>query len=286
MGLDSLKTDAFRNNGGLVASGESISGREHNSDLSRRERLPIVATIDLVVKFDGMTALDGVNLKVLLGELRAIIGPNGAGKTTLFNAITGAVKPSSGRVLFDGKDITGLRPHRVCRLGISRTFQITNIFSELSVKENVWLGVNSKAKVPWNPMAGAKQLVDISHKVDRLCKLVGLGDKMHAAASSLAHGDQRLLEIAIALSLDPDILLLDEPTQGVSPHEAENINRVIRSISESKTVLMIDHNMATVLDVAQIITVLHQGRIIMEGAPSDIIADKKVQEVYLGTSHD
>lgn len=262
---------------------KSIRKGERALGQSKDRETPILETEDLIVRFGGMTALDRVGLKVQRGELRAIIGPNGAGKTTLFNAITGAVKPSGGRIRLSGKDITEAPPHEVCRLGIARTFQITNIFSELTVSENVWLGINAQARVPWNPVVRAGRLAAISDKVKRLRDLVGLGNKGDAVASNLSHGDQRLLEIAIALSLDPQVLLLDEPTQGVSPHEVEHINGVIRSIAESRTVLLIDHNMATVLDVAQRITVLHHGEIITEGSPSQIIADKKVQEVYLGT---
>jgi branched-chain amino acid transport system permease protein len=284
--LDLMGAGPIRSHNGIAGSEKIVAERKHNSGVPGREQQPILETFDIVVKFGGMTALDGVNLRVLTGELRAIIGPNGAGKTTLFNTITGAVKPSSGRVLLRGKNITDFQPHEICRGGVARTFQIPNIFSELSVKENVWLGVNSKAKVPWSPIARAGQLSTISYEVERLCEMMGLIDKIHATAGSLSHGDQRLLEIAVALSLDPDILLLDEPTQGVDPREVENMNKVVRGIAERKTVLVIDHNMATVLDIAQTITVLDHGRIIAEGVPSDIIADKRVQEVYLGISRD
>jgi branched-chain amino acid transport system ATP-binding protein len=284
--FDLMGIGQIRSHAGIVASDGIAAKRKHHSSVSNREGQPILETFDLVVKFGGMTALDGVNLRVLAGELRAIIGPNGAGKTTLFNAITGAVKPSSGRVLLRGKNITHFQPHKICRNGIARTFQIPNIFSELSVKENVWLGVNSKVKVPWNPVARVEKLPATSYEAERLCEMVGLIDKMHAMASSLSYGDQRLLEIAVALSLDPDILLLDEPTQGVDPREVENMNKIVRGVAEWKTVLVIDHNMATVLDIAQTITVLDHGRIIAEGKPSDIVANKRVQEVYLGISRD
>ncbi len=280
--LDSISP--LRDHEGVVVSERTTAESKHHSSVIRGERQPILETFDLVVKFGGMTALDRVNLRVLGGELRAIIGPNGAGKTTLFNSITGAVKPSSGRVLLRGKNITDLQSHNICQEGVARTFQIPNVFSELSVIENVWLGVNSKGKIPWNPLAVAEKLPTISREVEKLCEMVGLIDKMDATASSLSHGDQRLLEIAIALSLDPDILLLDEPTQGVDPHEVENMNQIVRGIAERKTVLVIDHNMATVLDIAETITVLDHGRIIAEGVPSDIIADKRVQEVYLGVT--
>lgn len=242
----------------------------------------LLETFELVVRFGGVTALNGVTLKVPRGDLRAIIGPNGAGKTTLFNAITGAIRPTGGRILFEGRDISGLPPHVISRLGLSRSFQLTNVFPELTVLENVWLGFNARAKVPWHPFARAKEHAGISAEVDRLCTQVGLADKMDVTASSLSHGDQRLLEIAIALSLDPQLLLLDEPTQGVSPQEVEVINGVIREIGRSRGVMLIEHNMATVVKVAQVVTVLHYGQIIAEGTPTEVIEDPKVQEVYLG----
>jgi branched-chain amino acid transport system ATP-binding protein len=256
-------------------------------EVKGENRNPALETRDLVVKFGGLTALSGVNLRILPGEgLRVIIGPNGAGKTTLFNVITGAVRHDSGTILFGGRDITGLPSYQICRLGISRTFQITSIFPDISVKENLWLGFNSKADIPWNPMVPVERMVSVLDRVDELCARVGLSDKIEIVASKLSHGDQRLLDIGIALSLDPDILLLDEPSQGVSPEEVKNINKVIKSIAKSRNVVMIDHDMATVIEVADIITVLDHGRVIVEGAPLDIIANKKVQEIYLGTSRD
>ena len=246
---------------------------------------PRAATLeirDLVVRFGGITALAGVSLDVFPGELRAVIGPNGAGKTTLFNAVTGLVRPSGGRVLLRGQDVTGLPPHQVCRRGVSRTFQITNIFPELSVGQNVWLGVNAGVRMPWNPLVRADQADRVARRAAALCGLVGLGDKMNEPAANLSHGDQRLLEIAIALSPDPEILLLDEPTQGVSPGEAERVMSLISAIAASKVVLLIEHNMGVVLKIARFVTVLDHGRVIAEGAPAAVVEDRNVQAVYLG----
>jgi branched-chain amino acid transport system ATP-binding protein len=215
-------------------------------------------------------------------DLRAIIGPNGAGKTTLFNVITGAIRPSGGSVFFAGRDISGLPPHQITRLGLSRSFQLTNIFPELTVRENVWLGVNARKRAPWYPFTSTTERA-VSEELERLCIKVGLAEKMDANAGSLSHGDQRLLEIAIALSLNPRLLLLDEPTQGVSPQEVEVINGVIRDIAKTRGVMLIEHNMATVLNVANVVTVLHYGKIIVEGTPAEVIEDPRVQEVYLGT---
>jgi branched-chain amino acid transport system ATP-binding protein len=241
----------------------------------------MLETHDLVVRFGGLVALNGVNFKINRGELRALIGPNGAGKTTLFNAITGLVKPAQGRVMFEGRDIVSLPPHKICRLGVSRSFQLTSIFPELSVLENVWLGLNAGQRVPWNPLTRASSK-DSQDRVESLCQTVGLAGKMEDLAGNLSYGDQKLLELAIALTLEPRLLLLDEPTQGVSPHEVTMINQVVKEIAQTRTVLLIDHNMSTVKEVAQIVTVLHHGEIIIEGTPEDVVENRRVQEVYLG----
>jgi branched-chain amino acid transport system ATP-binding protein len=237
---------------------------------------------DVVVKFGGLVALNGVSLALRQGELRAVIGPNGAGKTTLFNTITGLVKPVSGRVAFRGRDLVHLPPHRICRLGVSRSFQLTSIFPELSVYENVWLGLNAREGIPWNPIRRAGRSSGKADKVEALCGTVGLAGRLTEAAGSLSHGDQKLLELAITLSLDPALLLLDEPTQGVSPQEIETIHRVIQEINRACTVLLIDHNMSTVRKLAGAISVLHQGQILFEGTPEEVAENARVQEVYLG----
>ncbi len=245
----------------------------------------LIETRDLVVKFGGLVALNGINIKINQGELRALIGPNGAGKTTLFDVITGLVKPAQGQVIFEGQNIVSLPPHKICRLGLSRSFQLTSIFPELSVFENVWLGLNAKQRMPWNPLTQATRMTADSNPTEELCRLVGIADKLESLAGNLSHGDQKLLELAIALSLKPRLLLLDEPTQGVSPHEVETINQVIKDIAQSQTVLMIDHNMSTVRELAETISVLHQGKILVEGSPEDIVEDHRVQEIYLGHGH-
>lgn len=247
------------------------------------QRKAILRTADLVVRFGAHAAVDGVNIEVYPGEIRALIGPNGAGKTTLLNAISGTIKPSAGSVFFHGEDITGLPPHMTCRRGIARTFQIPNVMPGLMVRENVWLGVNSRSGIPWHPFKDAKKMADLSVDVEVLCGLVGLEDNMDEMAGNLSHGDQKLLEIAIAMSLDGSLLLLDEPTQGVSPSEIDKFVSVIKKVAETKTVLMIEHNMDVVLGLSDMVTVLDHGKIIAQNLPNEIVNDQRVRQVYLGT---
>lgn len=243
---------------------------------------PALEIRNAVVRFGGLTALDGVSLDVFPRQIKAIIGPNGAGKTTLFNAITGAVKLVAGQILLWGQDITTLPSYKVSRLGISRIFQITNVFPDMTVRDNVWLGFNARRRYAWNPFSSAEKL--FNSEISRLCELVGLADKLEVSAGTLPHGDQRLLEIAIALSLDPQVVLLDEPTQGVSPDEVARIHSVIRNIGKEKTVLMIEHNMSTVLEIADVVAVMDRGRVLLQGRPHEIIEDKRVREAYLAVS--
>ena len=244
--------------------------------------MSLLETVGLTRSFGGLTALDDVDFAVGKGELKGIIGPNGAGKTTLFNVITGYLKPTKGRVLLNGKNISGLSPHVISQKGISRTFQITNIFPEMTVHESVWAGVNSRTKDPWNPFVRADTIGDISEKTEEICELTGLSDQMNAISATLSHGDQRVLEIAIALSTDPILLLLDEPTQGVSPKEIDNLLKVIENVSRITTAILIEHDMNIALSLSKTITVLNEGRIIAEGPPREISESEEVQQVYLG----
>ncbi len=245
---------------------------------------PVLAVEDLAVRFGGVTALDGVTLAVGPGEIRAIIGPNGAGKTTLFNAVTGAVRPARGRVRLRGRDITGAPPFRIARLGLARTFQLTSIFPELTVAANAWLGMNARTDRPWHPFARPGRDGAAAARTRELLAGLGLADRLEEPAGDLSHADQRVVEIAIALSLDPDVLLLDEPTQGVSPHEAGRLVTLVAGLAPAKTVLVIEHNVEVVLRLATTVTVLDRGRVLAEGAPAAIMADRRVREVYLGTT--
>lgn len=243
---------------------------------------PMLETVGLTKAFGKLIAVNNVNLKVEEGELRAIIGPNGAGKTTLFNLIIGALKPTSGKVFLRGRDITGLRPHVISRMGIAASFQLTNVFLGMTVMENVWASVQSLSRRRWSPFIKAESMAEVSYAVEEICKLVGLEEKMDEVAMDLSHGDQRLLEIAIALGLNPTLLILDEPTAGVSPKEAENILKLIQELSRVKTIVLTEHNVEAVLRTAEVITVLDEERIIAEGSPHEISMNEEVQRVYLG----
>jgi len=244
--------------------------------------MKVLETVGLTRSFGGLTALDDVDFAVSKGELKGIIGPNGAGKTTLFNVITGYLKPTKGRVLLNGEDIGGLSPHVISQKGISRIFQITNIFPEMTVYESVWAGVNSRTKYPWNPFVRADTIGDISGKTEEICELTGLSEQMNAISANLSHGDHRVLEIALALSTDPILLLLDEPTQGVSPKEIDNLLKVIEKVSQITTAILIEHDMNIALSLSDTITVLNEGRVIAEGPPREISESEEVQRVYLG----
>ena len=251
--------------------------------MSGQSKEPILRIVDLVVKFGENAAVDGVNIEIFRGELRALIGANGAGKTTLLNAISGAVKSSQGKVIFRGEDISGLPPHLICRKGIARTFQLPNVMPGLTVRENVWLGINTRSKTPWQPFKKAEQFTGTAERVEVLCQLVGLKNNMGELAGNLSHGDQKLLEIAIAMSLDGSLLLLDEPTQGVSPNEIEKFIAVVADVAKKKTVVMIEHNMDVVLEISDKVTVLDHGKVIAENSPLQVIEDERVRRVYLGT---
>jgi branched-chain amino acid transport system ATP-binding protein len=242
----------------------------------------LLETVSVMMRFGGLTALDNVTCSVQEGEVRGIIGPNGAGKTTLFNVITGELKPTSGKILLRGKDITRFTPHVICQKGLSRTFQLTFIFPEMTVYDSIWVGVNSRARRPWNPFILARQAADLSQKTQEICYLVGLEEKMNELASNLSYGDQKILEIAMALSTRPSLLLLDEPTQGVSPKETDNISEVIKKLSKSMTIILIEHSVDVVLRLCHVITVLSEGRVIAEGRPEEISKDEEVQRIYLG----
>jgi branched-chain amino acid transport system ATP-binding protein len=217
-------------------------------------------------------------------ELKAIIGPNGAGKTTLFHLISGLLAPTAGRILFRGEDVSSLTAPARCRLGISRTFQITSIFPELSVLENVRIAVQLKGGGNFQLLGGAARLGVTSRRARESLDLLGLAARAGELAATLPHGDQRLLEIAMAIAQDPELLLLDEPTQGLSPEDTAATVAAIRQIASERrlTILLVEHDMDVVFDLAQRISVLHFGQLIADGTPEAIRANPEVQRAYLG----
>ncbi|SEO28614.1 branched-chain amino acid transport system ATP-binding protein [Rhodospirillales bacterium URHD0017] len=235
-------------------------------------------------RYGALVALDQVAMRVEDGEVRAVIGPNGAGKTTLFNVITGTVKPSAGAIRFAGHAIGGLPSHEVCRLGISRTFQITSLFPEMSARDNARLSAQARHGRRWQPFGGAKVFAESEALADAALQQLGLGAIADQPAGLLSHGDQRLLEVAMAMAQQPRVLLLDEPTQGLSVEEtAQAVETLARFLHASKmTVLLVEHDMEVVFRLAQRITVLHRGAVIADGTPDEVKADARVQDAYLG----
>jgi len=235
-------------------------------------------------RYGALVALDQVSMAVEEGEVRAVIGPNGAGKTTLFNVITGTVKPTTGRIHFAGRPIAGLASHQVCRLGLSRTFQITALFPEMSARDNVRLAAQARDRRRWQPFGGAHLFEQAGAQADAALEQLGLAGVAERPAGLLSHGDQRLLEVAMALAQQPRVLLLDEPTQGLSVEEtAQAVHTLAGFLKTSRmTVLLVEHDMEVVFRLAHRITVLHRGAVIADGAPDTVKADKAVQEAYLG----
>jgi branched-chain amino acid transport system ATP-binding protein len=237
---------------------------------------------DVRKTFDGFQAVGGVSLSVARGQTAAIIGPNGAGKTTLFNLITGHLRPDSGVVLLQGRDVTGLPPHDICRLGMGRSFQRTNIFPRLTVFENAQAAFISHRRRSLNLFTPVERL--FREETLAVLASIGLADKAGEVSGFLSHGNQKQLELAIALASEPDLLLLDEPTAGMSATETRETIRLIDRITRERglTLLFTEHDMEVVFTIAQRITVLHQGRVIAEGTPAEVRADAEVRRVYLG----
>lgn len=242
---------------------------------------PILQTRGVSKRFGAFEANRDISVDFPARKLTAIIGPNGAGKSTFFNMISGTFAPSAGEILFDGGSLAGLRQHQFARRGISKSFQITNLFPALTVLENVRLAVqvvDSRYDV-WTPRARNRRWVDNALS---LLEQVGLADRRFERADRLAHGEQRCLEIAVALACDPKLLLLDEPTAGMSPEETRAIMKLILSLLERRTIGLVEHKMKLVMGVSDSIIVLHQGQLLAQGTPDQIRGNDEVRRVYLG----
>ncbi len=243
---------------------------------------PILRVESLVKRFGGLAALGGVDLTVEAGEFHAIIGPNGAGKSTFFNTLTGLLRPNSGRISFEGRDVTGEPAHRLARRGMARTFQITSVFPDLSALENVQVALLAHARRSWSLWSQAHALG--AERAQELLALVGLAASAAKPAGTLAHGDKKRLELAIALAGEPRLLFLDEPTAGMAAQERLEAIRLVHRIARELglSCVFTEHDMAVVFAVATRITVMHQGRVLAEGTPAEVRARPEVQQVYLG----
>jgi branched-chain amino acid transport system ATP-binding protein len=245
---------------------------------------PLLSIEQLARHFGALHAVNGVSLAIAPQERRAIIGPNGAGKTTLFNLITGHLAPSGGRILFRGAPITGLPPHAVARRGISRSFQRTNLFPTLSVRENLRLAAAADGRGSYNLFGSVARLRAPLDKAGEVAEAVGLAPRLDEAAGRLSYGEQRQLEVGVALAISPKLLLLDEPTAGMSPEETQRMTRMLEGLPREITLLIIEHDMDVVSSLADRVTVLHYGEVLVEGTFGEVKTDPRVYEVYLGTA--
>ena len=243
---------------------------------------PILRTEGLTVRFGGLIALNNVSIAVQPGKIRAIIGPNGAGKSTFFNCLTGVLRPTAGRIIFEGEDIAGLPPHRISQRGIARSYQITNILPGATVLENVRIAAQSRHH-SWSLLRHYRSYTDVIERARAVLDAVGLREYEEEEAANLSHGAQRNLEIGIALATEPKLLCLDEPTAGMSVTETYATVDLIQRIAQNLTVLIVEHDMEVVMGLAHVITVLHYGEVLAEGTPAEIQANPRVQEVYLKT---
>jgi branched-chain amino acid transport system ATP-binding protein len=243
----------------------------------------LLRTENISLRIGGLHILRNVNVEMEAGRITSIIGPNGAGKTTLFNVITGRMVPSRGKVWFREKDITGRPPYEIARTGIARSFQITNIFKNMTVFDNICIAAQTRFPFRTSIFSQVSKDISTPREADAALELIGLGSLRNKPARELSHGDQRRLEIGMSLAIGPDFLMLDEPTSGMSPAETASTIDLIRSLSKKVTICIIEHKMSLVMTVSHKIVVLNLGEKIAEGSPQDIASNNEVQRVYLGT---
>ena len=245
--------------------------------------MALVRTELLTKSFGALTAVNGVTLEVAEGSLHSVIGPNGAGKTTFFNLLTGQHVPTSGRIIFDGRDIAGTPPHGIAHLGIARSFQRTSIFPTLSILDNVWLAAFARQD-SWRGLAWrrADRYPALTQRAQEVLGEVGLGEKVGQPAREISHGEQRQLELAIALAASPRLLLLDEPAAGLSPDETQKMVALVRKLKGRYTIILIEHKIDVVMTMSDRISVMHFGSVIAEGTPTEIQRNAEVRRAYLG----
>lgn len=248
--------------------------------------MAVLEVRDLHKDFGGLQVLLGIDLSLMEGDRHAIIGPNGAGKSTLFNLITGKYVPTRGKILFDGRDITGLPPHRIARLGMARSFQITNIFRSMTVFQNVRNAVLSRKGIRYQILSKLSGLSSVNEEVDYILSQIDLLDRKHVLAGELAHGQQRALEIGLTLAMDPKLILLDEPTAGMSSSESRETVELIERVTKGRTLVIVEHDMDVVFRIARHITVICYGKVLASGPPEEIRNDQRVKDAYLGEERD
>ncbi len=238
---------------------------------------------NLTKAFGALTAVNDVTLAVQAGTLHSIIGPNGAGKTTLFNLLTGQFPPTSGRIVFDGRDITGTPAHRIAHLGLARSFQRTNVFPALSLLDNVWVAAFARGR-SWRGLVWRRSdgYAEVTERARAALADVGLADKADQPAREISHGEQRQLELAIALAAAPRVLLLDEPAAGLSPDEMQKMVALVRGLKGRYTIVLIEHKMDIIMGVSDRVSVMHFGSLIAEGTPTEIQRNPEVRRAYLG----
>jgi branched-chain amino acid transport system ATP-binding protein len=244
----------------------------------------ILETRDLVREFKGFVAVNGVNLKVRRGQIHALIGPNGAGKTTVFNLLTKFLIPTSGKILFKGQDITAEKPAQVARRGVVRSFQISATFPNLTALENVRIGLQRATGTSFHFWKPERSLDVLDDRAMQLLETVGLGEFADIVTVELPYGRKRALEIATTLATEPELMLLDEPTQGMGHEDVERVTQLIKKVAANRTVLMVEHNMNVVSSIADTISVLQRGQVIAEGPYATVSADPQVLEAYMGTA--
>jgi branched-chain amino acid transport system ATP-binding protein len=244
--------------------------------------MEILKTEKLTKRFGGLVAVNQVDIDIEENRLTSIIGPNGAGKTTVFNLLTGLIKPDDGKIYFKGKEITKHPPHRIVREGIARSFQISNVFTELPLFENIRIAVQAEKGHGFEMLSSINSLEEVNGRTFEIIRAVGLDGKENIVTKNLSYGDKRILEIGIALASNPKVLLLDEPTSGLASRETGKMTEFIQGLSKELTLIVIEHDMNLVLSISDHIIVLHQGRVIAEGTPDGIKRNDEVQEAYLG----
>ncbi len=258
--------------------------RERNSTITTEptRRMPLLSTKRLSKSFGALKAVTEVDLAVEAGTVHSIIGPNGAGKTTLFNLLAGVLTPSSGTITFNENEITRLPVHRRCRLGIGRSYQVTSIFPELTVHENVRLAVQSKSNANFSLFRRATAMTDLMRRTDEILAELGLSSLKDQTAGTIPYGSQRSLDVAIALAVSPLLLLLDEPTSGMSPEDTRKMIRRVKELAKTYTIVLIEHDMNVVMTISDVVTVLSQGSVIAEGSVDYIRGSEAVKKAYVG----